>query len=118
MAPSRDTYIHDMIGLCGGENVTAGGLPDDPRRRRRAEPERYPKLRVEEIAALAPDVVWLPDEPYAFSETDVLELAELDMPAAAAGRIHLIDGTWVSWYGPRIRQAIQVLGELLTPPES
>ncbi len=118
MAPSRDTYIHDMIDLCGGENVTAGALPDDPRRRRRARPERYPKLRLEEIVALAPDVVWLPDEPYSFTETDVCELAALEMPAAAAARIHLIDGTWVSWYGPRIRQAIQALGELLTPPES
>ena len=118
MAPSRDTYIHDMIDLCGGENVTAGALPDDPRRRRRAQPERYPKLRIEEIVALAPDVVWLPDEPYSFTETDVCELAALEMPAAAAARIHLIDGTWVSWYGPRIRQAIQALGELLTPPES
>ncbi len=118
MAPSRDTYIHDMIDLCGGENVTAGALPDDPRRRRRARPERYPKLRLDEIVALAPDVVWLPDEPYSFTETDVCELAALEMPAAAAARIHLIDGTWVSWYGPRIRQAIQALGELLTPTES
>jgi ABC-type Fe3+-hydroxamate transport system substrate-binding protein len=118
MAPSRDTYIHDMIDLCGGDNVTAGELPDDPRRGRRKEPERYPQLRLEEIAGLSPDVIWLPDEPYAFSNRDARELAGLEVPASRSGRIHLIDGTWVSWYGPRIRSAIQTLGELLSPPQA
>jgi ABC-type Fe3+-hydroxamate transport system substrate-binding protein len=116
MAPSHDTYIHDMIDLCGGVNVTAGELPETPRRSRRQQPERYPQLRLDEISALEPDVIWLPDEPYAFSEVDVRELAGLEVPAARSGRIHLIDGTWVSWYGPRIRLAIQTLGELLSPP--
>jgi ABC-type Fe3+-hydroxamate transport system substrate-binding protein len=121
MAPSADTYIHDMIELCGGVNVSAEMLPHDARRKRRARGatgERYPKLSLPEVAALAPDVVWLPDEPYAFARSDALELGGLDMPAATSGRIHLIDGTWVSWYGPRIRQAIQVLGDLLTPRAS
>jgi hypothetical protein len=43
----------------------------------------------------------LPDEPYTFG------------PRGA--RIHLIDGTMVSWYGPRIRRAIETLRPLLTP---
>jgi hypothetical protein len=30
-------------------------------------------------------------------------------------RIHLIDGTTVSWYGLRIRRAIETLCPLLTP---
>ena len=114
MAPSRDTYIHDMIELCGGENVTAVVDAEDPRRRRRAEPERYPKVSLDEIVVLRPDVIWLPDEPYAFAESDVRELAALDVPAAHTGRIHLIDGTWVSWYGPRIRQALKALADLLS----
>ena len=41
------------------------------------------------------------------------ELASLAMPAASRGRIHLIDGTLVSWYGPRIRRAIETLRPLL-----
>jgi ABC-type Fe3+-hydroxamate transport system substrate-binding protein len=117
MAPARDTYIHDMIELCGGENATAvvsAVSGESTRRRRRKSPERYPKLSLEEITILAPEVIWLPDEPYLFTELDARELAGLDVPAARSGRIHLIDGTWVSWYGPRIRQAIQGLGELLT----
>ncbi len=120
MAPSGDTYIHDMITLCGGHNVTAEPLPASPRRklRRSGAPDRYPQLSLDEIVALAPDVIWLPDEPYAFAAPDVRELAALDLPAAASDRIHLIDGTWVSWYGPRIRQAIQVLRDLLTPRQN
>jgi ABC-type Fe3+-hydroxamate transport system substrate-binding protein len=113
MAPSRDTYMHDMIELCGGENVTAALAPDG--RRRRRPDERYPKLDLDELVALAPDVVWLPDEPYAFTASDARELGGLEVPAARDGRIHLIDGTWVSWYGPRIRLAIRTLGELLLP---
>ena len=57
-------------------------------------------------------MILLPDEPYAFAERDRAELLKTDCAAARAGRIHLIDGTLVSWYGPRIVEAIQVLAPL------
>jgi len=50
-----------------------------------------------------------------FGPADAAELAELDMPAARSGRIHLIDGTWASWYGPRIIAAVPALRRLLRP---
>ena len=68
----------------------------------------------EEIIEAAPVVVLLPDEPYAFGARDVNELGELPIPAAEEHRIHLIDGTLVSWYGPRIGLAIQQIRSLLT----
>lgn len=116
MAPAHDTYIHDMLALCGGDNVTAHFEAPAAAPRARKRPDRYPKLRLDDLTALAPDVILLPDEPYAFSAADAAELLRLDVSAARSGRVHLIDGTWVSWYGPRIRQAIQGLGELLGPP--
>ncbi len=119
MAPSADTYIHDMIELCGGVNVTGEPLPANPRRDRREQrgaTERYPQITLDELETLAPDVIWLPDEPYAFEESDRSELGGLDLPAARAGRIHRIDGTWVSWYGPRIRPALLELARLLRGP--
>ena len=83
-----------------------------PRGRKR----RYPKVREAEIVAAGPEVVLLPDEPYAFGPADAEALAALPIPAAASGRIHCIDGTLVSWYGPRIRRALETLRPLLCPP--
>jgi hypothetical protein len=54
-------------------------------------------------------VVLLPDEPYRFDDHDARDLGRWQMPAARDRRIHLIDGTLVSWYGPRIRGAIETL---------
>ena len=103
MAPGPDTYAHDLIELCGGRNVhsppaaRAPGSPDRERSR-----GRYPRLTLAEIVALSPEVILLPDEPYAFGAADAREIAEIATPAAANGRIHLIDGTWGAGYGPRI----------------
>lgn len=105
MTAAGDTYIHDMIRLCGGANVFA----DRPGR-------RYPIVTEAEMEAAAPDVVLLPDEPYRFDERDAADLRRLDLPAARSGRIHLIDGTLLSWYGPRIRRAIEALQSLFATP--
>ena len=113
MTIGRDTYIHDMIELCGGQNLfadpAAGPAADAVSGR---ADRRYPIVELAGVVAAAPDVILLPDEPYAFAAADVEELAGTDCPAARADRIHLIDGTLVSWYGPRIAEAIQVLAAI------
>jgi ABC-type Fe3+-hydroxamate transport system substrate-binding protein len=108
MAVGRDTYIHSMLELCGGSNVFAD----------RGD-RRYPIVALEDVEAAAPEVILLPDEPYAFGPRDAEELGRLAVPAARDGRIHCIDGTLVSWYGPRIRPAVAALRPLLrSPPRS
>jgi ABC-type Fe3+-hydroxamate transport system substrate-binding protein len=102
MAVGGDTYAHDLLTLCGGRNVFAA----------HAE-RRYPRVTLEQVVEAAPEVVLLPDEPYAFGAADQAELRRLPLPAAKSGRIHLIDGTLVSWYGSRIARAIAVLRDLL-----
>ena len=102
MAVGSGTYADDLLTLCGGSNVFAD----------RTE-RRYPLVRDEDIVTAQPEVILLPDEPYAFGAPDVAELRQLPVPAARDGRIHLIDGTLVSWYGPRIGRAIEALGRLL-----
>jgi len=102
MAVGADTYASDLLRLCGGDNVFADR--DD---------RRYPIIEDADIVAAAPDVVLLPDEPYAFDSHDASELAEFEIPAARDRRIHLIDGTLISWYGPRIARAIQTLQIML-----
>jgi hypothetical protein len=38
-----------------------------------------------------------------------------DVPAIRHGRIQLIDGKMVSWYGPRIGRSLRTLRDLLQP---
>ncbi len=102
MAVGGDTYASSLLELCGGANVFAD-----------CGDRRYPIVELEQIVAAAPEVILLPSEPYDFGPRDALELAELTLPAARSGRIHLIDGTLVSWYGPRIEPAIRTLRPLL-----
>jgi len=107
MTIGRDTYAHSMLELAGGRNVFAD----------RGD-RRYPRIRLDDVVAAAPAVIVLPDEPYAFGARDVAELARLDVPAARDGRIHCVDGTWVSWYGPRIRPALVGLRALIAADPS
>lgn len=102
MSVGADTYAHDLLELCGAANVFAD----------RAD-RRYPRVKDHDLIAAQPELILLPDEPYAFAEKDVQELREMPLPAARNDRIHLIDGTWVSWYGPRIFRAIESLQSLI-----
>jgi len=105
MAVGGDTYASDLLALCGGDNVFANFEDRSGR--------RYPIVDEVDIVDAAPEVILLPDEPYPFGPGDVDELRALPVPAARSARIHLIDGTWVSWYGPRIVRAIEALQSLL-----
>ena len=101
MTVGGDTYASSLLELCGGANVFAD-----------YGDRRYPIVEIEQIVAAAPEVILLPSEPYDFGSRDALELAALTLPASRNGRIHLIDGTLVSWYGPRIEPAIATIRSL------
>ena len=58
MAISGDTYIHDLLELCGATNPWARAT------------RRYPIVQKTEVELAGPEVVLLPDEPYAFAEGD------------------------------------------------
>jgi len=95
MTVGRDTYVHDMLRVCGGANVFAD------------RPERYPTVTLDEIAARRPTVILLPDEPFRFRPKHVGDFA----PCAA--RVHLVDGKPFSWHGPRIAEALRSIPSLL-----
>jgi ABC-type Fe3+-hydroxamate transport system substrate-binding protein len=103
MTINADTYIHDMLAVCGGDNVFAG------------RPRRYPEVSLEEVGLARPEVILLPDEPYRFRRAHMADFAvHGDTPAVREERIHLVDGKLLSWYGPRIGAALAVLPDLLT----
>ncbi len=131
MTFNRNTYAHDLLTACGGTNVFAERQrmfpleadlgktepypDDDPRVAGRDR--RYPRISVDEIVAAQPDIVLLPDEPFPFSEIDIPRFAALDIPAARNNRIHLIDGTHLTWPGTRVAYALNTLPALLSPPD-
>ena len=103
MTVNRDTYVHDMLRTCGGDNVFA------------ADETRYPTITLDDVRRAAPDVILLPDEPYRFRAVHRSDFAPLvEVPAVRAGRIHLVDGKLLSWYGPRIGEALERLPALLS----
>ena len=100
MSVGSDTYVHDVLKTCGGDNVFGGSA-------------RYPTVTLKEVEATQPEVILLPDEPYPFSAEDLEEFYSLDVPAAREDRIHLVDGKLLSWYGPRMGSSLVQLWSLM-----
>ncbi|MCU0510959.1 MAG: helical backbone metal receptor [Anaerolineae bacterium] len=131
MTFNADTYAHDVLRLCGGSNIFADRerryplaadlgtaapyAADDPRRAGRDT--RYPRITLAEVTAAQPEVILLPSEPFLFTDEHVPLFAALDVPAAHHGRIHLVDGSLLTWHGTRIAYAMQQLPLLLKSGE-
>ncbi|MFJ4781376.1 helical backbone metal receptor [Streptomyces sp. NPDC088762] len=94
MVLGRDTFAGDLLARLGVRNVYAGHA------------ERYPRIPVEELAAAGCDLVVLPDEPYRFTAGDGPE-AFPGLPAA------LVSGRHLTWYGPSLAEAPEVLARAL-----
>ncbi|MCY3568245.1 MAG: helical backbone metal receptor [Chloroflexi bacterium] len=103
MAASGDTYIGDLLRLCGGINVC-----EDAAR------GRYPRLSLPQLIELDPEVILLPSEPYRFRERHAAELlAQHGMSAARNDHIFLCDGQNLTWWGARSAAAIGEVAVLL-----
>lgn len=85
MTVGSDTYIHDMMGLLGYENVFS-------------HMQRYPIITVEDFRSVNPDTILLSSEPYPFTEKHKEKLEQM-LPQT---KIQLVDGELFSWYGSRI----------------
>jgi ABC-type Fe3+-hydroxamate transport system substrate-binding protein len=120
MTINRQTYVHDILRLLGGENVFAERSYHNPLEtiappKRTAEeadqPVRYPHVTLDDIRDAGPEVIILPSEPYAFGESDRYRFNELlpAIPAVQYGRIHCIDGSLITWHGTRLARALREL---------
>ena len=88
MALGRNTFAGDVLARLGIDNVLAGHA------------DRYPRIDLGALSAY--DMVVLPDEPYAFGAGDGPE-AFSGMPCA------LVSGRHLTWYGPSLVEAPDVL---------
>jgi len=86
-----DTYVSALVESVGGRNVLR-------------ERERYPSISADEVLALEPDVVFLPDEPYAFTSADALALRGPRVIGPFPG--HLF-----TWHGSRTILGLRFLRE-------
>jgi ABC-type hemin transport system substrate-binding protein len=89
MVLGRDTFAGDVLRRLGIDNVFADSEG------------RYPRVTLEEIRARNPDLVVLPDEPYAFGPQDGPEAYDID--------VALVSGRHLTWYGPSLLEARDVL---------
>lgn len=92
MAVGTDTVAGDLLRLAGFAVV-----PDQP---------RYPTVDLDAITALDVDAVLLPDEPYAFGPADREVFGDW------RARVRHVDGTGLTWWGPRTPDALATLVDL------
>jgi ABC-type Fe3+-hydroxamate transport system substrate-binding protein len=97
MTFNAKTFPHDLLRVCGGQNVFAD-----------AE-DCYPEIGLDEIEAAQPDVMLVPGA----LGPQTARLRELDVPAAHNERMYMIDGTLLTWHGTRIAFALRDLPALL-----
>jgi hypothetical protein len=62
MTIALDTYAASLLELLGFDHVDVGG------------PDRYPESTLDQLAALRPEVILLPSEPYAFTDKHRVEV--------------------------------------------
>jgi ABC-type Fe3+-hydroxamate transport system substrate-binding protein len=94
MSLAAGTYGSSILEAVGVANVFAG------------HPDRYPEVTLEAAAALRPDVVLLPDEPYPFRPRHHAELASV-------APVVPVDGQDLFWWGVRTPDAIRRLHEAI-----
>jgi len=113
-------YASDVLRVCGARNVFEDRerrypLAADLGRADAWSPEkvdqrdtRYPRIQLEEIVSRGALAVLLPDEPYAFGESDFDVFRSLP---GAPPIVTLVDGKDLFWYGSRLAGAIDRLSK-------
>ncbi|TVR24788.1 MAG: ABC transporter substrate-binding protein [Ilumatobacter sp.] len=92
IAVGTDTIAADLL-RCAGFTVVP-------------ELARYPRVELDDVAELDPDVVLLPDEPYEFGPDDHGEFA------GWRAQVRDIDGATLTWWGPRTPAALTTFAAL------
>lgn len=128
MTINRETYVHDVIRVCGGLNVFADRdrrypLAADLNQTGSATEDdvleldtRYPRLTPADLIAADPEVILLPSEPYPFTEADIATFdAYPEITAVKNQRIYCVDGSWLTWHGVRVSKALAELPQFLLP---
>jgi len=90
MAAGSQTFIDDMLQKAGFLNVFS-------------HTPRYPVIDEVQLKQANPSLIFLSSEPYPFKDQHIEEFREICPDAV----IKLVDGELFSWYGSRLRHAVQ-----------
>jgi iron complex transport system substrate-binding protein len=88
-----DTYVSNLVESAGGQNLLGHHL-------------RYPDLSLDEVLAMKPDIVFLPDEPYLFTAEDAARIR-------GARVIGPFPGHLFTWHGSRTIEGLKFLAAVL-----
>ncbi|HUP36833.1 MAG TPA: cobalamin-binding protein [Candidatus Limnocylindria bacterium] len=104
IVPARGALVSELLGLAGGDSVTADGGPG------------YPRYSMEAALARNPEVILVArhdptGSPLARSTWERFT----QVPAVSAGRLHTVDGDLMHRYGPRVVDGLEVLARLIHP---
>jgi len=104
VAVGTNTFIHELIELAGGRNLTAGPTP-------------YPRFTREQVLAMAPEVLIITSMTRggAFEQVKAEWLRWPQMPAARDGRVHLVDSNIFDRPSPRLVDALELMARLTQP---
>lgn len=94
-----DTYVSNLVESVGGRNLLA-------------DRTRYPSIDVRDVTALRPDVIFLPDEPYRFTEGDAEAIHEM----SEARIIGPFPGHLFTWHGTRTIEGLRFLQRSFAMP--
>lgn len=100
MVAGVDSYVSDLLETFGFRNVF------------RPAEGRYPKTTLAAVLDRTPDVIFLPSEPYAFTEAD-----RTDVESALDERGHRavvlpVEGSYLTWFGYRTGRGLRFLRDL------
>lgn len=120
MTIHQATYAHDVLCVCGAENVFSDRLRRYPIEADLGLGEeqdpgdrdcRYPRVTIGEVLERQPELILVPDEPFSFTPDHIQELSSLfdETPAGRSGNIHLVDGRLVHWHGTMLAHALTEL---------
>ena len=96
MGISRDTYIANALALVNWRVLGHRDGVD------------YPELALTPALIAEADLILFSTEPYPFAEADLDEFAHEH--GCARGKLRIIDGEYVSWYGARAIAGLDYLG--------
>jgi iron complex transport system substrate-binding protein len=104
IVPGRQALVTELIGLAGGESVTAGAA------------DAYPRLSLEAAVAKAPEVIILANHGGQTGPIDEEKWRRLtSLRAVRSGRLQRVDGNLLHRYGPRVADGLAELARAIHP---